>query len=311
MDLTDLDLPDFFLLGFPKCGTTTLSYWLSQSPEICQPKIKEPKILSYDDRINDNGFYDNFHQWKNYDFDNKPIEFLKKYNTNFSGTGLKFDATPHYCISSKAFKRIKKYTPEAKFLFILRNPTDMVLSSYRHNLKARNVSFPIKKYLRYQHQRALEYGSYFEHIDKWLSHYDRSQFHFLTLEGLRENPQKELDRIALFLEIQPWEVDFQIKNKSTFLKSTRFQYLLNGLSKLLEPNHNTKTAGHYIKESNFHHFSEKVIKKAKRYNQTQNPKKMKVSKIFRQQLDFYFERENNGLSKLINIDLKKRWKLNI
>jgi hypothetical protein len=40
-------LPDFFIIGAPKCGTTTLYDWLGQHPEVNAPH-KEPCFFSQD-----------------------------------------------------------------------------------------------------------------------------------------------------------------------------------------------------------------------------------------------------------------------
>jgi hypothetical protein len=40
---------DFLVLGFGKCGTTTLCALLAQHPEIYIPALKEPRYFSADD----------------------------------------------------------------------------------------------------------------------------------------------------------------------------------------------------------------------------------------------------------------------
>jgi len=40
-------LPDFFILGAEKSGTTSLYYYLNQHPDIFFPEIKEPGYFSY------------------------------------------------------------------------------------------------------------------------------------------------------------------------------------------------------------------------------------------------------------------------
>ena len=41
------ELPNMvFIVGGPRCGTTTLSSWLNQQPEICFPFVKEPHFFA-------------------------------------------------------------------------------------------------------------------------------------------------------------------------------------------------------------------------------------------------------------------------
>jgi len=40
--------PNFFILGAPKCGTTSLAMWLSEHPNIFMCPIKEPHYFNTD-----------------------------------------------------------------------------------------------------------------------------------------------------------------------------------------------------------------------------------------------------------------------
>ena len=46
------NFPDYFVIGAPKCATTSLFYFLEQSDEICMPSIKEPQFLVYNGNNN-------------------------------------------------------------------------------------------------------------------------------------------------------------------------------------------------------------------------------------------------------------------
>ena len=41
-----IQLPNLFIIGAPKCGTTALASWLSIHPEIFAPATKEPHHFS-------------------------------------------------------------------------------------------------------------------------------------------------------------------------------------------------------------------------------------------------------------------------
>jgi hypothetical protein len=56
---------------------------------------------------------------------------------------------------------------------------------------------------------------------------------------------------------------------------------------------------------------EKLLRNARLYNRTNKNKKISYSGKFLNQMDSYYERENKGLSDLINIDLKEKWGLDI
>ena len=51
--------PDFFIVGAPKCGTTSLYYYLRQHPQIFMPDYKEPHFFGKDlNKISDEFIYD-------------------------------------------------------------------------------------------------------------------------------------------------------------------------------------------------------------------------------------------------------------
>lgn len=111
-------VPDFFIIGASKCGTTALSKYLSEHPGICFARTKEPHYFS-----------DDFPVQK---LDNN---FAQYWRRNFSH----FDARKHgaigegsgtYYISQVAIANILRQNPAAKFIFMVRNPVDMVQSWY-------------------------------------------------------------------------------------------------------------------------------------------------------------------------------------
>ena len=47
IDNQEVNLPDFFVVGAPKCGTTSLYDYLKSSDNIFLPKVKEPQYFAY------------------------------------------------------------------------------------------------------------------------------------------------------------------------------------------------------------------------------------------------------------------------
>ena len=115
-------IPDFFIIGASKCGTTALSRYLDEHPNICFALTKEPHFFS----------------------DDFPLQKLDKnlneyWRRNFSS----FDARRHraigegsgtYYISEVAITNILQQNPAARFIYMVRNPVDMVHSWYYHVL---------------------------------------------------------------------------------------------------------------------------------------------------------------------------------
>jgi len=111
-------MPDFFIVGASKCGTTGLSEHLRLHPQICFARTKEPHYFSDDFPIQK--------------MDNSPDEYWRR---NFSH----FDPKRHvkigegsgtYYLSEVAVPNILRLNPAAKFIYMVRNPVEVIHAWY-------------------------------------------------------------------------------------------------------------------------------------------------------------------------------------
>src|SRR5690554_1678690 len=91
----------FFILGAPKCGTTSLAYWLAQHHEVAFSNPKEIRYFNTD-------FALPFRPQ-----DKKSFESLFSLTES---TKVKGEATVNYLSSDVALKKILDYAPDAKFI---------------------------------------------------------------------------------------------------------------------------------------------------------------------------------------------------
>lgn len=106
--------PNFFLVGAPKCGTTSLYYYLKQHSDIFMPDNKEPQYFCPDLQIASDWVVDG-------------TRYLNLFQEagNVSRIG---EASTWYLYSKESAKLIKEFSPDAKILIMLRNPIDMINS---------------------------------------------------------------------------------------------------------------------------------------------------------------------------------------
>jgi hypothetical protein len=101
--------PDFFILGAPKCGTTSLAAWLGGHPQVFISPIKEPHFFNTDDR--------------------QGIATLDAYEALFRRAAPHHraigEASVWYLSSTQAVANILRYQPAARFVVMLRNPLEM------------------------------------------------------------------------------------------------------------------------------------------------------------------------------------------
>ena len=121
-------LPNFFILGSAKCGTTALYEVLKHHPEIYFPLVKEPQFFCNDDLYA------------------KGLNFYSKtYFCKSHGYKAVGEATPHYMYYKKVAERIAKDIPgeNQRFILILRDPVKRAYSLYWNMVKEgyENLSF--------------------------------------------------------------------------------------------------------------------------------------------------------------------------
>lgn len=111
--------PDFFVVGAPKCGTTSAYSYLASHRAIAMSPKKGPHFWSTDipspSAIRDAATYEAL--WRG----------------SYPGL-LRGEASVEYLRSSVAIPRICKVNPQAKFIAMLRNPVDMAVAWHSHLL---------------------------------------------------------------------------------------------------------------------------------------------------------------------------------
>ncbi len=105
-------MPNFFLVGAPKCGTTAMYSYLRGHPEVFLPEQKELNFFATD-------LY--------------PSRYIteRQYHAIFEAAGDRpvcGESSVWYLYSEVAAASIRAFNPEARILIMLRNPIDMLQS---------------------------------------------------------------------------------------------------------------------------------------------------------------------------------------
>jgi hypothetical protein len=110
---TSMKRPNFFILGAPKCGTTSMAAWLSEHPNVFMSPIKEPFFFCTDL------------------LPAHPRRFAA-YERLFSAAtrehSIVAEATTSYLYSNAAVPKILGYADDPRLLVMIRNPIDMAYS---------------------------------------------------------------------------------------------------------------------------------------------------------------------------------------
>jgi hypothetical protein len=109
-----MNKPNFFIVGAPKCGTTALSEYLRDHPNIYISEPKEPHYFTFD-----------FEQYRVTKTWSEYSQLFAESNTEHRAIG---EGSVFYLFSSVALAKIYEYDPLAKIVVMLRNPVDMIYS---------------------------------------------------------------------------------------------------------------------------------------------------------------------------------------
>lgn len=182
-------LPNFVVIGAPRCGTTWLHYNLRTHPDVFVPKEKELHF-----------------------FDNRYEEGIESYAAAFhgcSGQRAVGDITPAYLSGAYSSNRaipetMHRHIPDARLIAILRNPVDRAYSHYCFNLArdARNLGLSFEQKIA-QRPQILEEGLYADHLERYVQLFGTDRLLVLLYEDIEPDPLSLLRRIYSFLEVDP------------------------------------------------------------------------------------------------------------
>jgi hypothetical protein len=204
-----MSLPDFFIIGVPKAGTTALHSALALHPDVCMSRVKEPKFFLCEDgrpmRQSGPGDAGSAREW---------ICDRAEYETLFEGTDdlVRGESTPLYLYDKAAHYRIARLLPDARLIIVLRDPIDRAHSNWLH-LWSDGLE-PVGDFVTacsFEDQRVasgwghswhyLRMGRYGEQLEHLLTVFPREQIEILRYRDLVDTPADALDRICRFLGV--------------------------------------------------------------------------------------------------------------
>ena len=221
-------LPDFFVIGAGRTGTTSLYHYLDQHPSLSKS--------AYDEL----GYFDvNFHlglHWYRSLFPSIFTKYKIKLKTNFFMT---YDVTPSYVRRPWNAERIKKLFPNTKLIIVLRNPVDRTYSHYHlakkfgetrtfdelvkedmNNILKWNVDSKDDNYFGTKVEKSfLARGFYAEQLEKWFKLFSTNQIMIVPSEKLASDTQNTMSGIFKFLNLPEFKIpDTKKVNVSQYSK---------------------------------------------------------------------------------------------
>lgn len=225
-------VPNLYLIGAAKSGTTYLANCLAKHSDIYLPNIKEPHL--YDADIN-------FRDYSKY---------LSKLYSQSVNVPWRLDATPNYLANADiVIPRMLQLIDleNTKFIVILRNPIDRAYSHYLHVSRTRPMEHSFMTSVRREAsakciQRDNTWtnfyadGLYAGQINSWLEVIPEQNLKVLFFEDMIKNIAANISNVTSFLQINDLDYADGIsveKNEYAVPRSTFLMKLMSseGISK--------------------------------------------------------------------------------
>ena len=195
------DLPTFLIIGASKCGTTSLGAYLDAHPQIGMAKPKELNYFSF--------------HWN---------QALDGYKARFASLGkdIRGEASTSYTrapLISGVPERIAKVIPDARLIYLMRNPIERMRSEYIDQLHGGRERAPTLEKAIWENPRYLSVSRYGYQIELYLNYFARDQLMLVTAEALKSDRVRTIQRILSFLgadpHVLPPNLDVQLNQAAT------------------------------------------------------------------------------------------------
>jgi hypothetical protein len=203
-------VPDFFIVGHEKCGTTSLYEILRSHPQIFMPALKEPRFFSREPA----GVEPAKASVRPQTLD----AYLSLFDEASPGQRVG-EASPQYIRSENAARRIAEVQPDARIIAVLREPTSFLRTYHLQNVRSRiENERDLRKALalepaRHEGKRIprsarapnrlfySEHVRYVEQLRRFRAVFPANQMLVLIYEDFRRDNESTVRRVLRFLEV--------------------------------------------------------------------------------------------------------------
>lgn len=230
--------PNFFILGAPKCGTTSMAEWLGEHPGVFMSTPKEPTYFCTDlipDRKRE------------------PADYERLFAAAESRHSVVGEASTGYLYSRTAVPAILEYSRDPRFLVMVRNPVEMAPAFHAEQLYQGNEHVAeFEDAWALQEQRAGEppgavkagckdpqfllYGPFCrvgEQLARLYRIVGRSPVKVVLLDDVRRDPGREYRSVLRFLDLpDDGRREFPVLNASKTRKSRTLGRLTHAVGRI-------------------------------------------------------------------------------
>ena len=235
------------IAGTNKSGTTAVFRYLGDHPDVVLSKFKEAAFFLTPPEERDGDVRE---------------AYLSQFLERRSAASLYVEATPQYLPGGERItKRIAAVLPDARILFVLRNPTDRVVSYFRSSYgqpQLPTYGIPFEQFvdeaiagmqaepsavggLPYRQQafrQELRISCYADFLPCFVDQFGASNVLVTYFDQLADSPRNLMRQISAFAGIDSSVYDdfvFHVENKTRIHRSAALRSVSGSLNSTLEP----------------------------------------------------------------------------
>ena len=181
-------LPTFLIIGGMKAGTTSLYHYVRDHPQVFMPKYKALEFFA------GGAAWDRGVDWYRKQFAAAPADAL--------ALGEASNVYAKYPTYPGVPERIAELVPDARLLYLVREPIERIRSHYQHRVSEGREHLPFERAVL-DDPIYLAYSSYAMQIEQYLAHFARRQLLVIRNEDLRAERRATMRRVYSFLGVDP------------------------------------------------------------------------------------------------------------
>jgi hypothetical protein len=179
--------PNLFVVGAMKAGTTALHGYLDQHPDIYMCDPKEPGFFARDDRT-----------------DAAREAYLALF-AGGAGARYRGESSTQYTKAPAIAgvpDRLARFAPEARILYMVREPAARIVSQYLFNIRIHGERRPLCEAVR-EDPRYRQIGDFAGQIRPYLDRFGTDRVRILSAERLGADRQAVMDEVFGWLGLAP------------------------------------------------------------------------------------------------------------
>ena len=284
---------DFFIVGAPKAGTTSLYHYLNEHPEIVMSRQKETDYFS-DEDLQKQGLY----------YGKNRINTLEKYHSLFQNVDQKKigEASVSYLFYEDVPQKIKAYNSNSKIIIMLRNPVDRAFSHFLMDYRLGLISKSFESVLENEkkdikaslfYQQYIELGQYFGQVKRYIEKFGKENVTIIFYYDFKNHVVKEVQKVYEFLEVDSkYRAEIESKHNTYSMPKNNWIRLIYSFVSF------RKILNRILPKRKVRKIKEKLFIKSK---------KPKLSDVLRARLINLYAHDIKQLEELLSVDLSQ-WK---